>query len=610
MKMHLFALLLIGFTAWTQWATGQTTTIVYSPSSEDFVNPERGFYRYSATYSGNYAYLNVSEMKSWRSLQQPQGANYSVYSSLVFRYFFLETFKDSPIAAWYLAAMTQDFAAAREAGVKLIVRFAYTDDPAAGGCQFCPPYGDAPKAIVLQHIAQLKPLLQANADVIATVQMGFIGIWGEGYYTDYFGDASQPPYGLTAQNWNDRKAVVDALLDALPESRCVQVRYPQMKQKSVYGAAAPTTSLPLSPIEAWQNTAKARIGFHNDCFLASADDFGTYANYDQGSAGSDTTRLKPYFSQDAQFVPVGGETCFDWEPYSNCLGQPGGIAESEMARLHYSYLNAGYNNAVNNDWTTAGCMSTIKQRLGYRLELQQGEYSLAAQPGQSVFVKIELKNTGFAAPFNPRAMRLLLRNPGNSTIYFVELPEEPRSWLAGDSVYTLQYDLCLPQDIPLGNYELLLHLADPYPALFDRPEYALRLANAGNLWDPATGYNNLLHQISVNQLAGNPPCMGQLTFSNGIVNTGQKFPEENNLWKVFPNPAADAVYILNAGQNIGVVRYSLFNAVGQLCQNGALDYSMENTAQPIYLTNQSNGVYFLKLNWSGGQSLFRVLIRS
>ncbi|MFN0214631.1 MAG: DUF4874 domain-containing protein, partial [Saprospiraceae bacterium] len=318
-------------------------TVIYNPSSEDFPNPERGFMQFTETNSTNYTPLNAADLAFWRTLNQPFGADYSIYSTLGYRGFYLESFVNGPISTAYLNAMQQDFAAARQAGVKLVLRFAYTR-------KATPPYGDAPKSIVLQHIAQLKPILLTNADVIAVVTMGFIGAWGEGYYTDHFGDDSQPPYGLTAQNWNDRTEVLNALLDALPADRSVQVRIPQMKQKAIYGASAPVNSAPLTVGEAWQNTRKARIGFHNDCFLSGDDDQGTFKNYDTGVSGSDTTAFKPYFSHDSQFVPVGGETCIDWNPYSDCNGQPGGGAQNEMARMHYSYLNSGWNNAVNNDW--------------------------------------------------------------------------------------------------------------------------------------------------------------------------------------------------------------------------------------------------------------------
>jgi hypothetical protein len=41
-----------------------------------------------------------------------------------------------------------------------------------------------------------------------------------------------------------------------------------------------------------------------------------------------------------------------------------------------------------------------------------------------------------------------------------------------------------------GSYDLLLHLPDAAARLKGRPEYAIRLANAG-AWEPTTGMNSL-----------------------------------------------------------------------------------------------------------------------
>ena len=100
------------------------------------------------------------------------------------------------------------------------------------------------KMTMLGHIAQLRPVLQKNADVIAVLQQGFIGIWGENYYTDYFGDASENGAGkILDNNWTDRNELLKALLDALPKDRMVQVRTPQMKQKFVFGPGAGVTAI-------------------------------------------------------------------------------------------------------------------------------------------------------------------------------------------------------------------------------------------------------------------------------------------------------------------------------------------------------------------------------
>src|SRR5205823_13431077 len=117
------------------------------------------------------------------------------------------TFKNKTITQNLYVSMQKDYNTVKNNGMKIMLRFSYVNDSDPG---FVPPHNDAPKNIVLQHIGQLKPLLQNNADVIYVLQAGFIGIWGEWYYTDYFGNTD----ALTAQNIADRKAVTDSLLSA------------------------------------------------------------------------------------------------------------------------------------------------------------------------------------------------------------------------------------------------------------------------------------------------------------------------------------------------------------------------------------------------------------
>ncbi len=500
------------------------TTITYQPSTSDFANPERGFYRYSETRSSNYTFLDQSTLEGYRMLHTPPSAGYSIYSTLVFRYFFFEDFTSSNITQTYLDNMQTDFNTARLAGVKIIPRFAYTDAVNASGCAswICPPYGDAAKVWVLAHIAQLAPVLEANKDVIASVQMGLIGVWGENYYTDYFGDASQPPnFKLTNTNWDDRIEVLNALLNAVPEERMVQARYPQQKQRAIYGVNATTSSAALTLAEAFQGTDKARIGFHNDCLLASPDDFGTYTDYGNSStsSSSDTLNLKPYFADDSQFVVVGGETCNDdYSPENDCASSNGlAYGDTELRRMHYSYLNSQYNNDVNNDWETGGCMDDIKKRLGYRFELQNGMYSNAAQPNQIIDININLKNVGYASPYNEREVEVMLRNTATSDVWTVNLPDDPRYWFADNTTHNISETLCLPSTIPVGTYELFLNLPDPMPTLHDLPEYTIRLANLlpdnSDVWEAATGYNKLGHTITIDNTSSNTTCNGELTFT-------------------------------------------------------------------------------------------------
>jgi hypothetical protein len=475
--------------------------VTYTESKADFPNPERGFYRYSETRVSNYELLQETTLQSYREVQQISGAGYSVLSTLVFRYFILDGYTNKSLPASFLEGFNKDAAAARKAGVKLIPRFTYTVNTKAGTCPegfICPPYGDAPKSWVLQHISQLAPVLKDNADVIACVQLGFIGTWGENYYTDYFGDASSNGQSkLLDNNWKDRGEVLKALLDALPKDRMVQVRYPQIKQRYIYGINALPSVAALTGEEAAGENDKARIGFHNDCFLASANDYGTYEDYGNSSSPRKeaTTAFRNYAAMDSRYVVVGGETCSDeYSPQNDC--EPAGRAEQEFGEMHYSFLNAHYNVEVNNDWQTGGCMDNIKRKLGYRLVLKEGAFPEKAALKDSLQVVITLQNVGYAAPFNPRPVQLILREKTSGAIQIFNFTTEIRTWLTGTIL--LKQAFQLPAGIQPGNYELLLNLPDKYASLKNIPAYSIQLANE-QVWEPATGYNKLNHTINIQQ---------------------------------------------------------------------------------------------------------------
>ncbi|RYE20371.1 MAG: DUF4832 domain-containing protein, partial [Sphingobacteriales bacterium] len=386
--------------------------------------------------------------------------------------------------------------------VKLVPRFVYTASATPGNCPegfICPPYGDATKTIILSHIAQLKPVLHANEDVIACVQLGFIGTWGENYYSDYFGDPS-PNAGqakLLDNNWIDRIAVLRAMLDAVPASRMVQVRYPQFKQRYLGGVNAPLTTAALTESGAFNETDIARIGYHNDCFMASTNDFGTYEDYgnsstDRSSSSSVINTLKDYMKADSKFVVVGGETCSDDYAANDC--EPAGKAQEEFSTLHYSYINAHYNINVNNDWQTGGCMDNIKKNLGYRFVLKSAVLPDNVVVGTALNITLNLKNAGYASPYNKRTAKLLLRNKQGGAITSFNLTSDPRKWYSGDN--TIQESIKIPSDFPKGDYELLLNLPDESESIATRPEYSIRIANEG-VWEAETGYNKLNHTISV-----------------------------------------------------------------------------------------------------------------
>ncbi len=437
----------------------------YTPSDEDFGNPERGFIKYTSTYSDNYSLLTKPQLE--RYIENDK-------AFMIWRILYLKDFVDAPISADYLNNLQTDFDLLREVGMKCIIRFAYTDTFVNGFGN--PPYNDATPSRILQHIAQLKPILQSNSDVIAVMNAGFVGTWGEWHYTDYYttsGNLENP----NDMDWDNRRELIEALLDALPADRMVQVRFPIAKYRVA------ESEIPVNESNAYNGSFKSRIGHHNDCFLASSTDFGTYK--------IDIAAEKSFLALDSKYLAVGGEVCAP-SSRTDCT-----ISLEEMERFHWDYMNADYNTAVHNQWKEEGCYEEIRKRLGYRFRLISSKIQNQVQPENTFGIEIKLTNDGFSAPFNPREVEIILRHETNGATYKVKITNvNPQKWYAGD-IQTINFEAGIPSTMPHGNYEVFLNLLDPRTSLQNHPNFSMRLANE-NTWESTTGYNHLQHKIIVN----------------------------------------------------------------------------------------------------------------
>jgi hypothetical protein len=161
----------------------------------------------------------------------------------------------------------------------------------------------------------------------------------------------------------------------------------------------------------------------------------------------------------------------------------------DMEDYHWTYLNSGYNGKVLGRWRTDGCMDEIERRLGYRLSLSDIYHTPAAVAGEDYKVVLKIKNTGFAAPMNGRAVELVLVDgKGKKTV--LECKDiDPRYWFAGETA-TIEKTISIPADAT-GACTLYLNLPDPKPTLHDNPLFSIRLANE-NVWNEETGYNKLV----------------------------------------------------------------------------------------------------------------------
>jgi len=392
----------------------------------EVLNPERGFYQF----------VDLRELDA-STLEDAAADGLSVLYGQVL----LPEYRDAPLDAKLLAGVAAAFDLAREHGMKVVPRFHYSDDI---------DEPDADLQRILGHIDQLKPILQEHADVILTLQAGFIGAWGEWHASQHGLDAPGP-----------RKQILDALLAALPATRTVSVRRPSFKDDA-YGG-------PLTLATAHDGSALARVGHINDCFLASDDDEGTYQ-----VAGE-----KDYAIADSAFAPVGGETCAVNPPRSEC---PAALAE--LALHHWTHLNLGYHPDVIADWQAGGCFEQIACRLGYRLAVREIQWAAQATAGGPLPVSLRIFNDGFAAPVNARSMLLVFDGPARLEVPAADV--DARRWLPGAEA-TVCLDAQLPGDLPPGSYRIGLRLPDAEVSLADDPRQAIRLVNGA--WDPADGVN-------------------------------------------------------------------------------------------------------------------------
>ena len=229
----------------------------FAALDSEVLNPEQGFFSWV-------------EMDSAADYNGVRDDGYT----LAYTEFSLKDFVDSSISQAFLDDLEDLFSEARAAGIKLVIRFNYSDSDED-------LVTDATLSRILAHIAQIKPLLQENADVIAVMQAGFIGRWGE-WHSSTNGLDDDP---------EAKSYILDALLDALPATRMIQVRTPEFKTEYLGDDDSTTTD------EAFTETSKARLGHHNDCFLASDTDEGTY--------DSDKIEFwKDYIEEDARFVSL------------------------------------------------------------------------------------------------------------------------------------------------------------------------------------------------------------------------------------------------------------------------------------------------------------------
>ncbi len=511
---------------------GQTVT--YQSSTDIIANPERGLQKYSIT-SNNYATvsgtnnLSVETLNSWKTSADK--------ITVVFRYFLLDAFLDSDINETYLSNIQTDFENVRTAGLKIIVRFSYSN---AQGSTPQQPI----KSQILSHISQLSTILNNNKDIIFSHQAGFIGTWGEWYYTNSteFGTDGN----ITNTQWLNRKEIVDAMLVATPQEIPIQVRYAGIKT-TLYGNTL------LTEQTAYLNTANARIGFFNDAFLNNYGDQGTYSVSDECTNPVGTTDYN-YVANETKYLPMTGETN-GFNPCNDGFRTSGDNAIYEMNLTNWTTINRDYYTPFWDEVIISNHYEDILKGLGYRFVLNSSEVT---SNNTGFEINLNLTNVGFSRVFKKKNVYLVLKNIITNAITTELINTDIRTWENSVSI-NQSFDLGLE-----GTFELYIWIPDNETSLENNSNYSIQFANI-NTWEPATGYNNLLQTISLKTLD-----LNSYSDSKKIL--------------IYPNPASDFITIELKNDNEEKIK--IHNIYGQLVK----EVSISNN-QRLNITELTNGIY-------------------
>lgn len=430
-------------------------TLNLNPSNASFHNPERGFYGFGEiTASTNFALVR------------------SAGFSLCYTPLDLSANRTQPISPVRLADIRTGFANLRAAGVKSILRVVYNQDPSGT---------DTTLTWIETHLQQLKPVFEENLDMIAFYQAGVIGAWGEWHSSSNNLDT---PSG--------RAAVWQLLVANLPGCKSIAVRTP------AYVYELEGANLPLAPSEVFGCTGAARIAHHNDCWLSTATDMGTYLS------AVDRMDWLTRLEVDTRFVPWGGETCPSFDGSGDAIPAERAqcdTAITELAAVHGTYLNYYYHqptlDQLAGETSTeypAGCLTQMSMKLGYRLELSRAIVPGDINPGQPVNVQLELRNVGFAPVFNPRPALLLLLDSSNSILHEHPTLIDLQRLLPSQTVTSFQETFTAPNTLPTGPYGLALFFPDADSDLRSDPRFSIRLATNG-VWNFSTGLNRFVNDI-------------------------------------------------------------------------------------------------------------------
>ena len=386
--------------------------------------------------------------------------------------------KDYDLDEKFFESWRETFENCRKNGCMIALRFRYDangkDNPEPSSFEQ-----------VLKHIQQIKDsyILDDYSDIIAFVESGFVGKWGEQHGGKY-----------TSVEYKAK--LLDAMLNCVPYTIPVTVRTPdifaewagikrsELDDESLYEKASLSAD--------YQKILTKRVGLYNDGYMGSNSDLGTYANRETETNWLNRVTTDTYF---------GGEFSGDIEfakQYDTYLPEN---AIPEMYKTRLSYINSNifklYNDYTfdekysvkgvdNSAYYGQSVFKFIRDHIGYRFVLRKSALSESAEQGGKVDVGISVENTGFANPVIHPNTSVIIEKDGKFMIANM-LGIDCHNWYScktSDEKFSLQ----LPDNIETGDWNVYLRLSVSSNNIENLNHRAIRFANE-NIWDSTLGAN-------------------------------------------------------------------------------------------------------------------------
>lgn len=382
----------------------------------------------------------------------------------------------------FFKAWDETFSNCRKNGCMIAMRFRYDDlgkdNPEPASFEQ-----------VLHHIEQIKEsgLLEKYADIIAFVEAGLVGKWGEMHGGKY----------VTV----DYKArVLEAMLQAVPAPIPVTVRTPDIFAKWVGIERKELNNFELidsiteSEYSKTIQENKDRVGLFNDGYMGSINDLGTFSNREIETDWLNHQTLTSYYGGEFSGAHDFAQS-FDTYLPENAI--------PEMYKTHLSYINSNIfpfykdftfseeysvEGVDNSAYYGQNVFQFIRDHIGYRFVIRDSKLTPKTEQGGDVTVNFSIENTGFANVVPNVQSYVVLEKDG--VFAYAEADTDCRKWNSCETVENT-LEIKLPDNLPAGEWNILLKLNMCTPlSLTNMTGRSIRFANE-NVWDSAIGANYL-----------------------------------------------------------------------------------------------------------------------